>query len=276
MMTSGTSEGSGEALDPRRIERVLVDALDLCDDAELIDRDDWVQLITPSRPSSRLNEVCLARLSPDGADARIAAVVQAHRERGAELMWVVGPSSTPADLSARLERAGVPVLAHVRGMHMPVPAELPALPAGLVLEPVGPAQVQRFAEINTRAWGRGPAFRRDCEDTITRVLSRPRRNQRVWLVVQDGEDIGTSVLTLLPASAPTLGYFQGAAIVPEHRRRGVYLALVRHRLAQLRSLGIEHAVVWADRSTSAGVCERAGFVTRCTAVFHELRQDEAS
>jgi GNAT superfamily N-acetyltransferase len=69
---------------------------------------------------------------------------------------------------------------------------------------------------------------------------------------------------------PGVGYFQGAAVLPERRRHGIYVALIHHRLALLRRLGIEHAVIWASETTSAGVCRRAGFVPLCRAVFHEL------
>jgi N-acetylglutamate synthase-like GNAT family acetyltransferase len=257
---------------PIELERVLVDALRPTPDAELIDRPEWVQLSTPSLPDAHRNGVYLARLSEAEADATITEVARCYAERGAGFRWIIGPSSTPADLSARLERAGIPKLATALGMHMPVPIAAPVVPEGVIVRRVGPDDVERYAEVNARAWQRGPAFRRESEGFIARALARGDDSLRSWLVYEAGntEAIGTATLSLLPG----VGYFQGAAIVPERRRRGIYRALLHLRLAVLRELGIEHAVIWADESSSAGVCRRVGFVPRCRAVFHEQRPSE--
>lgn len=248
------------------LERVLVDAIELTPGAVLIDHPDWVQLTTPSLPHASRNGVFLARLTPEAADARIAEVKRLHVERGAGIRWIVGPSCTPDDLSARLERAGVPVLASALGMHMVVPASVADLPVGLDLRPVGVHEVGDYGDINAQAWERGPAFGRESESFVTRALERGDETLRSWLVYWDQQLIGTATLCLLPG----LGYLQGAAILREHRRRGIYQALLDYRLGVLRGLGVEHVVVWADESTSAGVCRRAGFVPKCRAVFHEL------
>ncbi|PRP92654.1 hypothetical protein ENSA5_48360 [Enhygromyxa salina] len=250
------------------LERVLVDALAPTADAVLIDRPDWVQLTTPSLPHPNRNGVFLARLTPETADARIAEVRREHDSRDAGMRWIVGPSSSPNDLSARLERGGIPLLATALGMHMhvPVPARVRSLPAGVELRAVGAEDCSTFANINARAWERGPSFRAECEAFMTRAIVHGDGSLRAWLLYRDDALIGTANLCLLPG----LGYFQGAAIMREHRRQGLYQALVDHRLGVLRALGIEHAVVWADESTSAGVCRRAGFVAKCRAAFHEL------
>ncbi|PRQ02730.1 GNAT family N-acetyltransferase [Enhygromyxa salina] len=248
------------------LERVLVDALAPTPDAVLVDEPDWVQLTTPSSPHPNRNGVFLARLGPELADARIAEIRSSHVARGAGMRWIVGPSSTPDDLSERLERAGVPRLASALGMHMRVPEQPPALVEGVELRQVGVGDIASFGEVNARAWERGAAFRRECEDFMTQALRREANTLRSWLVYRHDELVGTAILRLLPG----LGYLQGAAVVRQHRRQGMYQALLDHRLGVLRAQGIEHVVVWADEATSAGVCRRAGFVPKCRAVFHEL------
>jgi hypothetical protein len=248
----------------KELERVLIDALSPIPETTLIDRPDWVQLITPGRREANLNCVVLARLEPEDADRRVAEVVQGYRDLGVPMRWIVGPSSTPNDLSARLVAAGVPVIAAALGMHMRVPDEVPALPAGLSFRRVGLDDAVLFAETDTRGWQRGEEFRHECEAAVRRAVARPDQCMRSWLVERDGEAIGAFNLRLLDG----VGYFQGASIVPEHRRKGVYRAAIHHRLATLRELGIEHAVIWADETTSAGVCRRAGFEPKCKAIFH--------
>jgi GNAT superfamily N-acetyltransferase len=249
------------------LERVLADAAAIAPDAEVIDRDGWLQVTTPSRPESSRNGVFVSRLEPELADERIAEVIRHYRERNSGFRWILGPSSAPDDLSARLERAGIPVFGTALGMHMHVPEQVPALPPTLDIRPVEPDNLDTYVEVSLRGW-ESKARSRAATETLTRLMLAESSPQRAWLVYEDGEPVASSVLCTLPG----VGYFQGAAVLPERRRRGIYKALLHHRLALLRRLGIEHAVIWASESTSAGVCASAGFVPLCRAVFHDQQQ----
>jgi GNAT superfamily N-acetyltransferase len=59
----------------------------------------------------------------------------------------------------------------------------------------------------------------------------------------------------------------GAATLPPARGRGVYGALLRHRLARVREQGASAAVIQADAATSAPICRRAGFMELCRLSF---------
>ncbi len=259
---------------PSRLERVLIDALMPEADAELIDTPDWVQLSTPSRDDHPANGVYLARLAPEKADARIAAVKAAYAARGAEFRWLVGPSSAPADLPLRLERAGLRLQGAALGMVLEVPDRVP-VPEGVELRAVGRAEIPAYAELSARVWQRGPDFR----EAVVRVSSQALADdtssfvgsQRSWMVFAEGEPVGVTTLRLLPE----LGYFQGAAVLPRWRRRGLYRAMLHHRLALLRELGIAHAVIWAHEHSSAPACRKAGFVPHCRAVFYEMLRSDA-
>ena len=251
------------------LERVLADAAAFASDSELIDRDGWLQLTTPSRPECSRNGVFICRLDPDDADERIAEITRYYRERNLGLRWVVGPSSTPADLSDRLTRAGIPVFGIALGMHMPVPMHIPDLPPSIELRPVESHDLDTYVDITVRGWEHQARSHAETEQ-LARLMFSEGNRQRAWVVYENGEPVGTSVLCLLPG----VGYFQGAAVLAERRRRGLYVAMLHHRLALLRGLGIEHAVIWASEATSAGVCRRAGFVPLCRAVFHELPQPQ--
>ena len=56
----------------------------------------------------------------------------------------------------------------------------------------------------------------------------------------------------------------GAAVLEEHRGRGIYRSLVRRRLEDVRGEGIEAAVIQAVRSTSAPICRSLGFDEVCS------------
>lgn len=247
------------------LERVLVDAAAIAPDTEVIERDGWLQLTTPSRPEVSRNGVFVARLEPAQVDATIDQISTYYRERGAGFRWIVGPSSAPAELSERLVRAGIPILGPALGMHMRVPSQIPDLPATLEVQPVDLDNLDTYLDVSMRGWERTPEFRVELE-TLSRLMLARSGPQRAWVIYEDGVAVASSVLCVLPG----VGYFQGAAVVPDRRRHGIYVALIHHRLALLRGLGIEHAVIWASETTSAGVCRRSGFVPLCRAVFHEL------
>ena len=257
-------------LDEKAVERVAIDALLPLADSVLIDSDDWVQLRTPSLRDGSGNGVYLARMAGAEVEDRVAEVIAEHRERGANFRWFVGPSSTPTDLPERLERAGVRLFGRALGMSMRVPEQVPDLPAATELRPVRTAaDVERFAELSMRAWEREPNFAEEVARAATRMLRRDDDAQRSWVLWHEGEAVGVTTLRLLRATG--IGYFQGAAVLPERRRAGLYRAMLLDRLGLLRRLGLEHAVIWANERTSAGSGQRVGFGVRCRGTFFEWR-----
>ena len=245
------------------LERMLADAAALAADAEIIDREDWLQVTTPTRPEPSRNGIFISRLDATQVDERIAAVVQHYGERNLRFRWIVGPSSAPDDLSDRLTGAGFPVYGATLGMHMHVPPTVPEHPPAIEFRPFGLDLLDIWIKLNMRGWEHLARTAAETERLARLMLTENR--QRGWVVYEDGEPVGVTVLCLLPG----VGYFQGAAVLPERRRHGLYVEMIHHRLAVLHTLGIEHAVIWASEATSAGVCRRAGFVPLCRAMFHE-------
>lgn len=258
-----------DELDAVALERVVIDALLPAPDARLVDTPTWVELTTPSIPDTTGNGVYLAKLDAAEADARILAVQRSYAARQARFRWFVGPSSTPDDLAERLRRAGFHEIGPSLGMAMPIPREVPPCPPDVALHEVGPAEVEAFARLSMRAWGREPAFERAITGALTRALASGPTATRSWLVTLAGELVGTTTLRLL--GHRKIGYLQGAAVVPERRRAGLYRAMVHHRLALLRTLGFEYATIWAAEASSAPGCQALGFRTCARGHFFEWR-----
>jgi N-acetylglutamate synthase-like GNAT family acetyltransferase len=57
---------------------------------------------------------------------------------------------------------------------------------------------------------------------------------------------------------------QGAATLTAYRGQGVYTALMAQRLADARAMGMEAAILQADRTTSAPICANLGFEEVCS------------
>lgn len=249
------------------IERVLVDATDRAPDSVLDDRPEWLQLRTPSVREARRNVVFRARLARPGVRAVVDDVVAEHVARDAGMRWIVGASSSPRSLADAVAAAGVEALGPTLGMAREVPGEdLPLGVPGLTLREVrSHRDADAYGEASAVAWARGVEFGRDVAANVRRALSGPLPT-RAWTAELDGEPVAVTLLRLLPSG---VGYLQGAAVHPAHRGRGVYRALIHHRLAVLRRAGIRQAVVWADATGSGIVCRKLGFTTRTEAVFFE-------
>lgn len=247
--------------------RVLIDALDVWGDGALEDREDWVQLRTPSSTSASHNQVLLARISEEEIDARIEVIKADHVARGAGLRWVVGIESRPSDLAERLSAAGIPLLAEAHGMVRAIEGPpYPEPPPGVSVVPVTIDDCERLAEVTSAGWQRSPGFGEQAATWARRSLASQADDLRFWLAYDGDELVGSSVLRILPG----LGYLQGGAVVPQARGRGIYRALTWARFAELHRRGIERVVIWADPRTSGPIARTMGFRPVTEASFHEL------
>lgn len=249
------------------MERVLFEALDPEPDSELIDRPDWAQIRTSSSQDRSHNRILWARIDESDVDATVADVLDDHRRRGATFWWIVGPSSRPADLGARLEAAGMQSLGETWGMALEVPTEPPRWSmAELTVERVTADNATLAAETNAEAWQVGdPAV----GDRIRRALLRKVPDPRfpMWLARFAGAPVAVCNLRLLEAC----GYLQGCAVRSAYRRRGIYGSLVRFRLGVLAEAGLPTAVIWANADSSGLACAKLGFQRICDAGFYEWR-----
>lgn len=255
--------------DPIRLERVLTDALSREPDSELCDEPGWIQLRTPSSPWPNHNKVLLAQLAAADVQRKIAEVLSDHRDRGARVQWIVGPSSAPTDLGSALRSAGLSSQGQMAGMIMPVPDQPHAPSKDLTLDEVGPAQVDEFAQVTADSWEMDDVFR-DAAAHITRTEMRGGSpGTRRWIARHRGQAVGSCIIRVFPE----FGYFQGCAVNPAFRGRGLYRAMIRFRLSVLRALGRDIAVVWANETTSGPVCNKLGFETICTATSYQSLAD---
>ena len=79
----------------------------------------------------------------------------------------------------------------------------------------------------------------------------------------DGETPVAAASTVYDEGAPYI-VLAGSAVLESHRGRGIYRALVKRRLADVRGEGIEAALIQAVRATSAPICRALGFEEQCT------------
>lgn len=115
---------------------------------------------------------------------------------------------------------------------------------------VGAHNLETYAEVVAAGWDQDPA---PILAHLRHLFASPGRH-RCFLALRDGRPVGAANHFVLPRSV----FFMGAVVLPEHRGRGVYRALLA---ARLRAAADAPVVATHARSdTSAPILERLGFV----------------
>lgn len=224
-------------------------------DTRVVERPDWMQLVTPSLRDGGMNEVCLAVLTPDEADALIDQTLAEYRDLGIRFRWTVGPDSAPADLVARLQSRGLQPETAI-GLACPTADLTEHLPPGVSIEPVDEANVEAYTEVMAVGWGMDPA---PLLAFHHQILDSERERVPMHFARLDGRPAGSAAMALQPRSA----YLMGAVVLPELRGRGLYRALVTARASHAARLGLSLATSHARASTSAPILIRLGFREVC-------------
>lgn len=147
--------------------------------------------------------------------------------------------------------------------------EFPFPPALSVREVVTDLEYERFTELGTTIFG-DPV---PSDESRKGFLSEFHRNLREeghsnrFLAWAGPTPIGRAGLELVGPVAR----FWGTGVLPDHRRRGVYGALVRARCELAAERGAEIALVTARVGTSGPILKRHGFQTVGTLRMLETR-----
>jgi hypothetical protein len=173
-------------------------------------------------------------------------------------LWVIGPSSHPADLEQRLVARGFALRMEWEGLVLEdLSIPIPCTPA-LTIEALSWDNADAYAA--ALAGGVNTAHSPDLLAQAHRFLIRSPQQVQIFLARLAGEVAGYAVLRL---EANGVAYLRNALTVPAFRRRGVYLSLVAHRLRVAQSAGCTAAVLQAQTKTSAPILIKRGFKSVC-------------
>ncbi len=210
-------------------------------------------------PAPPFNFASRARFSAGDADGRIAEVLAAFRRRRVPMSWWVGPTSQPADLPARLQRAGLRVAEDAPAMACDLRVWTPpARPSYLAIERVVDRATWREAALVARFGFELPEETASSfEERLGRLGFGERAAWRVYLGRIDGRPVSTAIG--LPADG-VLGIYN-VATIPEARGRGAGGAVTARAMEDGRNEGCRMAVL---ESSEMGlpVYRRLGFEER--------------
>ncbi len=223
-------------------------------DTQVIERPGWMQILTPSFKDGGMNEVSQSVLSDDEADAVIDATIDTYRGLGLRFRWCVEPDARPLDLEARLAARGlVPSVVRVMvGETAPPPDAPPALPEGVRVVRVGLGEVEAYSAVMAEGWGMsvGPLLA-----LHRKLLTEHGQRVAQYVAMVDGAPGAVASCMFMERAA----FLQGAVVLPPHRGRGLYRALVRARLDEAHARGLRLASTHARIETSAPIMAHLGF-----------------
>lgn len=230
----------------RALEEVLFRAAWREPGCVVVDTPTLAQVVTPAVPFAYANAVY--RFVDDDLERALAA----FGER--PFRFLVTPSARPFDLGQRLVARGLALTSELAAMWAPTATPI-VVPADVVVEPLRAENLDEYCTTSIAGWsmseGQGANLRRSVE-----VYSKLDAH-RGFLARLGGVPAGAGLLRIYD----DVGYLQGSSVHPAWRGRGVYRALVAHRLRVIREAGVAVGLIHARTTTSAPICARLGFRT---------------
>jgi len=239
-------------------------------DSELIEREGWYQLITPSTPVTSANQIVLSDLTKDDADVHIDEVFACYAAHNVAFKWAVYPWSLPTDLGARLSargmnRAGVCAMVASTSLQINASAEI-------ATERTTPATLDTFMDVMAKGWEMDADETRFFSEEFLRRLSGPTPQVHLFVASIDGTPAACGA-TILKADGS--GFLVGAVVIEAFRGRGLYRALLKYRAAALRDENYEIMTTHGLRDTSAPMLTHFGFETVFQFSLYDRQLDPA-
>lgn len=211
-------------------------------------------------PFPLFNSVLRARMESAAADESIAARIRDCGDRRVPMLWWTGPSTTPADLGARLERRGF-LMEPAHGMA----ADLAAVDLAPAAEAM--VRVDAVEDVPTlRVWSRvlchAFAAPHTFGDAFTELAAAiglgPASPFRHFLARFGGEPAATCSVFF---GAGVAGIYD-VATLPERRKRGLGTAVTKAALAEARARGYRIAILHSS-AAGARLYRSLGFAEVC-------------
>lgn len=212
-----------------------------------------------------INLAACARLEAADAAAALDRLVAIYAERRLPLGFMLGPRSRPADLAARLEARGFTLLTGADGFVLEDLAYPIDAPDDVAIREIRAGDDTSSVDLaKALSFDMPVAVARGIDEML--LACGPDR-ARLYVAEIGGEPaaFGQS-LYARDARIVLLG---GGGVVPRFRGRGLFRALVRHRLRDALADGMRAATIQSWHGTSAPLMPRMGFRKVCDLALYQ-------
>lgn len=239
------------------------------DDAESVRTDEFWLAAYPEHFHDPTTVFCIdsARTPAELVDAVLAGVARLGRE--AVTFADLHDRVRPAGLEDELRRRGATRTEEAAVLARSLADGAPALagPDDVEVRRVDDLDALRdLQRVLTAVFGGAMQDEASLAASLARVRAEPLAPR--FVAYRDGVEVGAGGLTLAvsgtvgspgPGASPDVARLWAGAVREEHRRRGVYGALLAHRLRVAAAAGCRIALVKGRLDTSAPLLRRAGF-----------------
>lgn len=225
---------------------------------EVVERDDVLMWRRPHGPLAQQrwgNRVSHVRTTPDRVENVIREVVSFFQ--GLTFTWVVGPSSTPADLPQRLLSRGLRDFGDGDLLTADLPIEGLRENADLEIVEVTDEATARIGLTLAHPNGAPEELEAMVRERLD-YLRRPTRRGGYLVAFLAGIPVANAGYRYSGDGSAV--YLTGAGTVETYRGRGVYQSIVAHRTRAAADRGCRFAVIRARRDTSLPILLKRGFI----------------
>ncbi len=172
------------------------------------------------------------------------------------LRWWVDERTVPDDTDVQLSRLGLREVERLVVLALPVDAELDVPGDVEVVQVTDRAGLELAGRIQAEVFDMSPPTAAQVEDMLAAVsLPEPERLVRCYVAWIDGVPVASGGSTV---DGDSLRFWDGS-VLPDHRGRGAYRALVARRIRDARPTTADFALVKAVDDTSAPILTGLGF-----------------
>ncbi len=254
----------------QKIESCVIASAWIKASTHVTDNKEIYKLENAESPFEFLNGIYRTRFqSPKEADKKILEHFETFRTQKIAFRWYSFPHSLPSDLNNKLKALGPTRITEMAGLFASVDDFAMKQPMDTTVEELSETNLEDYCHANTEGWGQTGISAEKIKADIGRDFEKSNMGYRAFLARYKGEPASTAMLRIVDDA----GYFFGGSTSPRFRQKGVYSALVWHRIQLLKKLGVPTALVFAQKSTSAPICLKLGFKLGCECVSYSFSFD---
>ncbi|MCG3259013.1 MAG: GNAT family N-acetyltransferase [Candidatus Heimdallarchaeota archaeon] len=235
--------------------------------------------VCPMVNHEEFNVVGKARLSENETEQKIAEITDYYKSKGLSVFsWVLSPQSKPYDLEQKLIDFGFKKEIPVLGMVRPVSKELE-------LEINDEFEYKSYRDIEAVELIKSPMIQKLAE----RAYGMPEGAGQIFNLIGDrllnidynlyiaydktnNEPVAFGAISTIPDTK--IAVLNGAATLPEYRKRGIYSSFLKLRYELAKSKGLEQLIIQAKEATSAPIASKYGFEKVCELPFYVWRAEK--
>jgi GNAT superfamily N-acetyltransferase len=253
------------------LERSLYEGFARIYDSEVIITPSWIQIVTPSLNNPLRNAVCCNISAEAKVDEQIRQTIRLYQSKGLHCSWVVGPRTKPHDMGERLLAAGFKPTAVSWGLtaalsEISLPMEPPNPESRIDIELLGEDNIDKWLHVHRTVWSVPPELAARMREARQRRAFDTSDGILEYVACANETVMGVAALHLFDEFA----HLSEGAILPEFRKQGIFLRLVRKRLEAIREMGHSFVTVHAIPSTSGRIFQKMGFRRACDFIRYVL------